>query len=72
MFLNEIEKQCYGVVFYDATASTSAGLIQVLYENRSNIRLLLIDEICELKKNDIDCFTCLTMGEYQKHLKHWI
>ena len=24
MFLNEIEKQCYGVVFYDATASTSA------------------------------------------------
>ena len=46
------------------------GLIQVLYENRSNIRLLLIDEISELKKNDIDALRGLmNNGRVSKTLK---
>ena len=70
MFLSEIEKQCYDTVFYDATASSSAGLIQTLYENRNSIRVLLIDEISELKKNDIDTLRgLLNNGRISKTLK---
>lgn len=70
MFLNLVEKQCYDTVFYDATASSSAGLIQVLYEHRNSIKVLLIDEISELKKNDIDTLRgLLNNGRVSKTLK---
>ncbi len=70
MFLNVIEDQCYDVVFYDATASTSAGLIEKLYEVRNSIKVLEIDEISELKKNDIDALRGLmNNGRVTKTLK---
>lgn len=70
MFLNVVENKCYDTVFYDATASTSAGLIELLHEHRNSIKVLLIDEISELKRNDIDVLRgLLNSGRISKTLK---
>ena len=53
MICNIIEKNCYDVVYHDATSSTGAGLIESLYNNRS-AKVLIIDEISEMRKNDIE------------------
>lgn len=53
MICNIIEKQTYDTIYYDATSSTGAGLIESLYNNRS-VKILIIDEISEMRKNDIE------------------
>lgn len=53
MLCNIIEKNCYDVIYHDATSSTGAGLIESLYNNRS-AKVLIIDEITEMRKTDIE------------------
>ncbi len=70
IFLNEIERQCHDTIYYDATASSGAGLIQMLYDHRNSVKVLLIDEISELKRNDIDTLrSLLQSGRVSKTLK---
>jgi replication-associated recombination protein RarA len=54
LLMKQIEDQCNGVLFYDAAAgSTGSGLIEILRRNQ-NAKILIIDEISEMRKNDID------------------
>lgn len=70
LFMKIIRKKCNDVVFYDASAgSTSAGLIEVL-RNNPNCRIIIIDEIAELKSNDLKTLRgLLNDGEISKTLK---
>lgn len=70
LFMKCIERQCNGVFFYDAaTGSSGAGLIEVLRTN-PNIKILVIDELAELKRNDIDVLRgLLNDGRVSKTLK---
>lgn len=53
MFMKIIEDNMDDVYYYDASNSTSAGLIESLYLHQDS-KILLIDEIGMLKKNDMD------------------
>lgn len=70
LFMKCIEDNCNGVLFYDAAAgSTGAGLIELLRQNK-NANILIIDEIAELKKNDIDLLRgLLNDGRVSRTLK---
>ena len=70
LFMQIIEKKCNGVIFYDASAgSTGAGLIEVL-RNNVNCRVIIIDEIAELKANDLKTLRgLLNNGRVSKTLK---
>lgn len=70
LFMKCIERQCNGVYFYDAaTGSSGAGLIEILRTN-PNIKILIIDELAELKRNDIDVLRgLLNDGRVSKTLK---
>jgi Holliday junction DNA helicase RuvB len=70
MLCNAIEQQCNDVIFYDASAgSTGAGLFETLRLNR-RAKILIIDEISELRKNDIDMLRgLLNNGRVSKTLK---
>lgn len=70
LFLKIIEKKCNGVVFYDAsTGSSGAGLIELIRRN-PEMRILEIDEMAEMKKNDIEVFRGLANdGRIAKALK---
>ncbi len=73
LFMYIIEKMCNGVLFYDAASgSTSAGLIELLERNR-NVKILIIDEIAELKRNSLETFRgLLNDGRINKTLKRQI
>jgi Holliday junction DNA helicase RuvB len=70
LLCKNIEDQCNNVIFYDASAgSTGAGLIEILRLNK-NAKILIIDEISELRKNDIDVLRgLLNDGRVSKTLK---
>jgi len=70
LFMKCIERQCNGVIFYDAsTGSSGAGLIEVLRANPLT-KILIIDELAELKKNDIEVLRGLANdGRVSKTLK---
>jgi len=70
LFMKCIEKQCNGVIFYDAsTGSSGAGLIEILRLN-PECKILIIDELAELKKNDIEVLRGLANdGRVSKTLK---
>lgn len=70
LFMQIIEKKCNGVIYYDAAAgSTGAGLIELL-KNNPNVRIIIIDEIAELKTNDLKTFRgLLNNGRVSKTLK---
>ena len=70
LFMKSIEDQCNGVIFYDAsTGSSGAGLIEVLRLN-PDAKILIIDELAELKKNDIEVLRGLANdGRVSKTLK---
>lgn len=65
-----IERQCNGVIYYDAsTGSSGAGLIEVLRLNPL-AKILIIDELAELRKNDIEVLRGLANdGRVSKTLK---
>ncbi len=66
-----VEDNCNGVIFYDAAAgSTGAGLFETLRRNK-RAKILVIDEISELKKNEIDMIRGLANnGRVSKTLKN--
>ena len=70
LFMKIIEKKCNGVVFYDAsTGSSGAGLIELIRRNPT-MKILIIDEMAEMKKNDIEVFRGLANdGRISKALK---
>src|SRR5438445_541435 len=54
LFLKVIKESCKDVIFFDAsTGSTGAGLITLLANNKK-AKVLLIDELDKLKKNDVN------------------
>lgn len=65
-----IESSCNGVLFFDAAAgSTGSGLVELLRQNKG-AKVLIIDEISELKKNDIDLLRgLLNDGRVSRTLK---
>lgn len=70
LFMKIIRKKCNDVIFYDASSGSSgAGLIEVL-RNNPNSRIIIIDEIAELKANDLKTLRgLLNDGEVSKTLK---
>jgi Holliday junction resolvasome RuvABC ATP-dependent DNA helicase subunit len=70
LFMKCIERQCNGVIFYDAsTGSSGAGLIEILRLN-PQCKILIIDELAELKRNDIEVLRGLANdGRVSKTLK---
>lgn len=69
MFMKIIEENMDHAYYYDASNSTSAGLIESLYLNQ-DAKILLIDEIGMLKKNDMDALRgLLNDGRILKTLK---
>src|SRR5688572_8173924 len=70
LFMKIIRKKCNDVIFYDASAgSTSAGLIELL-RNNPNCRIIIIDEIAELKADNLKTLRgLLNDGEVSKALK---
>jgi len=69
VLLNQIESNCNKCLYVDATNLSGAGLIELLYQNQ-NIKVLLIDELAELKKNDLESFrSLLQTGRIVKTLK---
>lgn len=70
LFVQIIAENCNDVVYFDATNTTGAGLIEVLYNNQ-NAKILIIDEIDKLKKNDQNCLLgLLNNGQVDKALKN--
>jgi Holliday junction DNA helicase RuvB len=54
LFMKAIKKGCNKVLFYDASSgSTGAGLIKLLRQNLDAF-ILIVDELSELNKNDIE------------------
>lgn len=69
LFMKIIQKQCNNVLFYNAASSTNAGLIELL-RNNPQTKILIIDEIAELKANDLRALRgLLGDGEVLKALK---
>lgn len=70
LFLKIIEQKCNGVVFYDAsTGSSGAGLIELIRRNPT-MKVLEIDEMAEMKRNDIEVMRGLANdGRIAKALK---
>ncbi len=70
LFMQCIKENCRDVIFFDAAAgSTGAGLINLLKNNRS-AKILVIDELDKLKKNDMNvALGLLNDGSVDKDLK---
>jgi Holliday junction DNA helicase RuvB len=70
LFMKSIAKGCNKTIFYDASSgSTGAGLIELLRRNL-DANVLIIDELAELNKDDIDVMRgLLNDGTVNKVLK---
>ncbi len=69
LFMSTIQEQCNDVFYFDASNTTSAGLIEELYVNRK-ARLIIIDELDKLKRNDLNSLLgLLNDGRIVKTLK---
>lgn len=69
LFMTTIQEKCNSVFYFDASNTSGAGLIEELYNNRRT-RLVIIDEIDKLKKNDMSCLLgLLNDGRIVKSLK---
>lgn len=70
LFMSTILKKCNNVFYFDAANTTSAGLIEDLYHDRS-AKLVIIDEIDKLKRNDLNSLLgLLNDGRIVKVLKN--
>jgi replication-associated recombination protein RarA len=70
LFTQIIQDSCNDVLFFDAATSSGAGLIELLHANQ-NAKVLVIDEIDKLKKNDLNCLLgLLNNGSISKTLKN--
>jgi hypothetical protein len=69
LFMKIIEEQCEDVIYFDASNSSGAGLIETLYLNQTK-KILLIDEAGMLDKNGLDALRgLLNDGRIVKTLK---
>ena len=69
LFMMVIQEQCNDVCYFDAANTSGAGLIEVLYKNQKS-KILIIDEIDKLKKNDLNSLLgLLNNGKIDKSLK---
>ncbi len=69
LFMKIIEEQTNDAFYYDATNSTSAGLIGELYKHQE-AKIILLDEIGMLHRNDLDALRgLLNDGRIIKTLK---
>jgi len=67
--MSTIQEKCNNVFYYDASNTTSAGLIAELFYNK-NAKLIIIDEIDKLKRNDLSSLlSLLNNGKIVKKLK---
>jgi hypothetical protein len=70
LFMTTILRKCNNVFYFDAANTTSAGLIEELYHGRS-AKLVIIDEIDKLKRNDLNSLLgLLNDGRIVKVLKN--
>jgi replication-associated recombination protein RarA len=69
LFMQVIQEQCNDVIYFDSSNTSGAGLIEQLYNNQK-AKILIIDEIDKLKKNDLNCLLgLLNNGSVDKALK---
>lgn len=69
LVMSTIQEKCNDVFYYDASNTTSAGLIAELFYNK-NAKLIIIDEIDKLKRNDLSSLLSLfNNGKIVKKLK---
>lgn len=69
LIMSTIQEKCNNVFYYDASNTTSAGLIAELFYNK-NAKLIIIDEIDKLKRNDLSSLlSLLNNGKIVKKLK---
>ena len=70
LFMMVIQERCNDVCYFDAANTSGAGLIEVLY-NHQKMKILIIDEIDKLKKNDLNSLLgLLNNGKIDKSLKN--
>jgi replication-associated recombination protein RarA len=70
LFMMEIQERCNDVCYFDAANTSGAGLIESLY-NHQKMKILIIDEIDKLKKNDLNSLLgLLNNGKIDKSLKN--
>jgi replication-associated recombination protein RarA len=69
LFMQVIQEKCNDVIYFDSSNTSGAGLIEQLYNNQK-AKILIIDEIDKLKKNDLNCLLgLLNNGSVDKALK---
>jgi|SRR5690349_5497912 len=69
LFVSTIQERCNNTFYFDASNTTGAGLIEQLYQHRTT-KMIIIDEIDKLKKNDQNVLLgLLNNGRVDKDLK---
>ncbi len=69
LFMEQIQEKCNDVCYFDASNTTSAGFLEVLYEHQ-RAKVLIIDEVDKLRKNDLNSLLGpLNNGRVVKTLK---
>jgi replication-associated recombination protein RarA len=70
LFMMVLQERCNDVCYFDAANTSGAGLIESLY-NHQKMKILIIDEIDKLKKNDLNSLLgLLNNGKIDKSLKN--
>lgn len=69
ILVEQIQEQCNDTIYFDASNTSGAGLIDALYTTQK-AKILIIDEIDKLRKNDQNCLLgLLNNGKVEKALK---
>ncbi len=70
LFMTTIQEKCNEVCYFDAANTSGAGFIEFLH-NHQKSKILIIDEIDKLKKNDLNSLLgILNNGKINKNLKN--
>ncbi|HEY6535347.1 MAG TPA: ATP-binding protein [Candidatus Nitrosocosmicus sp.] len=70
LFMTIIQERCNDVCYFDAANTSGAGFIDFLF-NHQKSKILIIDEIDKLKKNDLNSLLgILNNGKINKNLKN--